>query len=1238
MATLFESAPPNKQPRYDSLYSAKFFAGLVTNRNALHNAADVISERYYGGKNDALLSGLNVELRPTLSLGRRYGLTKFSDAIYPTTPLRAFSFQLTNGTIQVIVDTGTTGSLSVSSVANASGSSTVYTGTFGSAAASNAFAGLVFKVTGFVTNLGNNGTFTCTASSTTTLTLSNSQGIAETHAASAVSFGAVFYDQQSGGNKTLLFAKQPLAGQTGFAGVAGILYGGDGVSTWKYVPGNTNRTPPVYNWGIAAPTTQPQVTVVPSGAAAVAWTASTYFSTMGLLDDGTNIHQLQSVNASGTNTTQFGLTGDGSPAFNNAAGGTTNDGSIVWTCKGPIVQWQAGHTYNDATTGGTENAPCIVYDSKTSACYFIGNPGGVSGVSGSTYPNFKPGLGQITHEGKPDCKWFYLGSLKVPPLWQKSHNYPKFGTVSNDDSVCGVVDPVSLVHGLPTSTASAPAQEVFWQVSSGGTSASSATAPLWATIAGNTTTDGDLKWMCLGSRTRLSNHSYNAWTANGTPFDVIIVNGNFHVCTTSGTSAGSPPTFSDEGYGGATLDGTVVWTCVGVSTTWTTSQKWFLPVTGFAPPSSSQPYGGAAVLDSNSPQDVEFIVNSGLSGGSAPSWNSIGGYTVDNPTSLTLTQVTVSGTTTTYTGTITGGGSNALVGKQYLISGFTNAGNNILIVVTASTATTLVTTTTSQVNETHAGSAKTGAIWFNLEQFTTKSLAWQFGHNYAISFKSRALDDFYSTPDPVTNALPVPPGLNNPLPAPTGSLTGAVSSASPVFTITGADTGAVNTLTGFGSLDPQVDTIVIWRDADGGGPSALFELTEIPNPPPINGLPGQWKFQDFLPDIPTTIGGVLYPGLDELIPAPIDDVNDPPPAGFVPHVFNFNRIFGAVGSQVFFSGGPDTQVGNPNECFNPADELLFLAPVTRMVRTSQGPVVTFTTDSVDIILGGPSTSSFYTTNMIPTIGLPGFNALDVQGGEIIFFGSDFQLHTISPSLNFGETGFPIADQLANLPVSGVSDATWNPATAYVAAHQAKLDTAVFLADGITGFYRMNPYTVGGISTDPTWSPFAAITNGCTMVESVETSPGIRQLLVGPTGSGKLLYRDLTVFTDNGTPYDAFFTVGSLILCKPGQIAALRFFEGDFSSSVTSSTMTVKYLLNEISGSFSTMLGPPVNDPPGIYGDVFAPTSYSPLRYYFASNASLALARHMQLTVDFGATSTNDQIFNFTLNGKLVVEK
>ena len=66
--------------------------------------------------------------------------------------------------------------LALTSVANASGGSTVYTGTI-TGGGGNAFAGVPFTVAGF-TNAADNGTFTATASTTTTLTLSNASGVA----------------------------------------------------------------------------------------------------------------------------------------------------------------------------------------------------------------------------------------------------------------------------------------------------------------------------------------------------------------------------------------------------------------------------------------------------------------------------------------------------------------------------------------------------------------------------------------------------------------------------------------------------------------------------------------------------------------------------------------------------------------------------------------------------------------------------------------------------------------------------------------------------------------------------------------------------------------------------------------------------------------------------------------------------------------------------------------------------
>jgi hypothetical protein len=62
----------------------------------------------------------------------------------------------------------------------------VYTGTI-TGGANNAFVGYTFTVTGF-TNAANNGTFTCTASTATTLTLSNGVAVAQTGASGSAAY------------------------------------------------------------------------------------------------------------------------------------------------------------------------------------------------------------------------------------------------------------------------------------------------------------------------------------------------------------------------------------------------------------------------------------------------------------------------------------------------------------------------------------------------------------------------------------------------------------------------------------------------------------------------------------------------------------------------------------------------------------------------------------------------------------------------------------------------------------------------------------------------------------------------------------------------------------------------------------------------------------------------------------------------------------------------------------------
>jgi hypothetical protein len=1296
--------PKNKSP-WGPIFIESFWEGLYTNRAALHSSGSLYENKYLGGRQGSLIGGLNTEISVRNTLIRRPGLSSFSTFNYPTPPNRGFSFPLTDGTIRVIIDTGSTGVLTLTSVATSSGGVAVYTGTI-TGGGSNAYIGLIFAVSGF-TNPSNNGTFTCTASGTGTITLSNPIAVSETHAASTISTGAVYWDQQNG-SATMLFSKAPLAGQTAFVASGGILYMGDGVDTKKYTPLNLNVPPgssvSVWNWGIVAPKNQPNVAIVSSGASSPAWAATTMFSTMGLMYDAANnaMYQLNSVNASTTNTTQFGTSGSGQPAW-AGVGGTTTDGSITWTNIGPIALWTANTIYSNAAVGGTATSPCAVFDTVTNAVYININPGFASGKSGPTRPLFKPGIGLDTQDG--GVKWQNVG---IPGTWQKSHLYPQIGhgPIPNNNNVSLVVEPSGLANGFPTN------QTIFLQASGGGTSAASATSPFNATTNsfGAQTTDGDLIWLSLGTDQWVATTQVSQWRTNGTPFSAILdANGNFQVCSQTGITATVSPqtsysittvnnasggtttynyaattampvgsatapvfavfsgfahaanngTFliisstatsvtvqnaagvSDTtgtavynpwpiGYGRTINDGTAIWTCVGDATTWVALTKWYLPATGFAVPSSSQPFGSASVIDSNT--DVEFVINTGLSGAAHPTWAGIGGNTADNGTSFTLSQVTVNANgTTTYTGTTL----SALAGQTVLVSGFTNAGNNALVDVLSANATTFTVVTHGQVNETHAGVAQNGLIWYNLSAFNSNSIAFAKGYAYAYSYKARAFNDFYS-PLPLGGGN-TPPGITvspNGFTAfgpPTGSATNAISTASPAFIITGSNTGAVMTVTGTYSTDPQVDTIVIWRSADGGGASQMFELTEIPNVYVPGTVPGTWKFQDFLPDAATS----QFPGLNTLIPAPINSSNNPPFSFFLPMAYNFERIWGAEGNAVGFSGGPDTLTGNPDEAFAPADSLPFLAPVIRAVKTTQG-LMTFTTSSIEMILGGPLTSSFFSVTIGPGIGLAGFNALDIFAGEVFFLDTVSELRVVSPTLSVTTAGFPIADQLL----------FFNSKVAYVTFADLPNDSAIYTGtgstayNGHTGWFRMNPRQIPGSinGPEPVWSPFAAVTNGCQMVQALEISPGVKKLLVGPaTGGNNILKRDFSVFTDAGTPYAANAQLGSLFLAHRGELALLRFIEADFALVTTNPTMS--YLLNEISGVFSNFTtANAVFDPPDLYGTTLSPASYNPLRFYFLSQGSLARCVHMQIGINFGTTSAADEIFNLTVEGAIIKQR
>ena len=1111
MSTLLEQAGahPGKQTRYAAIFQNRSRTGLYTNRNLLRDAGDVITERYYGGRADALIGGQNIEISPRLTEVRRPGLSTYSSASIPA-PDAFYDWRRIDGTIRVMADT-----------------------------------------------------------------------------ASAI------YDYTPSA-ATLIFNKTAGSTQTLFQGVANTLYFGDGIDLKKY--DGTN----IWNWGTPAPTAAPSLTITSSGSAATQWVANTVFSTMGLLTDPNgNVEQLISVNALGNNSTQFGTTGNGQPTWNASLGGTTTDNTVTWTNRGPVGLWTPNTLYNNFSVGGTLANPCVIYDPASDALYGNTNPNFTTGTSGATRPNFS-GINGSTisdNSGHGGITWFCIKAK--PTTWIASHAYTRIGSVTNNDVNCSIVEPIALSAAYNPGT-----QPTIWQVATtGGTSGTGGTAPFQSGVnVGDQTIDNQLVWVNQGTATRANSTHYTAWGGSGQLLFSVIKdgNGNLQVCVISGTSGAVAPntssaltaasnasggqttytgTFSPlltagfpvvisgftnsanngtftviscsatqlvvansggiaethagtavfnpfaTSYGTQIQDGTVTWVCVGPSLSWAASTQWYLPTVGFSPPQSSQSYGSASVIDSNS--NIEYVTSSGKSGGSTPSWSA-----------------TVGGTTSD--GTIT---------------------------------------------------------WTMTGAFQVNSLAWQKGYSYAYAYKARTSVDPYNTM--------APPGWAYPLGTPTGSQSGLISTASLVAsTPSGANTGSVNTIQGTGSADPQIDTIVIYRSADGGGTALLYFLTEIPNPAAIGGAGQPWSYKDFQPDS----------ALDTFIQPALNHELDPPPAGFVPDDYHFGRVWGHAGNSVYASTGPDATgfAANGSEGFDPENVWTFPSPVTRCLATSSGMLV-FTTSDLYVIAGGPSISSFYDQILMKNLGLLSFNALDVDGGVIYLFAADKKFWSLDPSNGKSEMGFAVRDQLA---------VNVNPANAYVSVLSAGVeDTAVYLADGSTGWYRVVPNQApdGGI----VWSPKANITGGCGPVQAVETSKGVHQLLVGQLTTAPVLKRDTTVFTDNGSPYDAFFTKGSIILATPGQIAELGFITADFVKSGTSPTPS--YLLDETSGTF-TSLALSVSDPPQLYGATGAPSTLFANRYYFSQNQTPGWCRHMQFKVDFGTDTTQNEMLTFTIWG------
>jgi hypothetical protein len=438
------------------------------------------------------------------------------------------------------------------------------------------------------------------------------------------------------------------------------------------------------------------------------------------------------------------------------------------------------------------------------------------------------------------------------------------------------------------------------------------------------------------------------------------------------------------------------------------------------------------------------------------------------------------------------------------------------------------------------------------------------------------------------------------------SVTDTVSTADPQSAPILVSAGNLAVIQGVGSSDPQVDEIYIWRTVQGG--STLFYLDQIPNP----GGGKTWIYTDTTPDT----------GLNELIEAPIDDANDPPPAGISALVYHLERIWGAVNNSVYFSAGPDALVGNGNEAWPPANVFVFPDTVIRMFPSTSGLYV-FTTADIYLIQGlGTSSSSFFSTPFTTGIGLSSYDAFAVNGSILFLYTSDNQILTLDPSAGMSEVGFNIGDQFPTSTFTSLqTQLTWHIS--------GSADKGLYVSDYANTWWRMCP-TPSPEAGGSCWSPKATIAAGFSSVQSIETASGVHTLLIGPpSGGGPILKRDSTVHADNGAAYNAYAVLGSMVLAQPGQEAHAAFFTADSVAVGTPITLAVQ--LDEIapvSSGYFEPLTEYTNDPSQLSPSL---STYAQ-RFWLSQTQLPALCRHLQVLINWGTDVVKNELLSLSLVG------
>ena len=471
---------------------------------------------------------------------------------------------------------------------------------------------------------------------------------------------------------------------------------------------------------------------------------------------------------------------------------------------------------------------------------------------------------------------------------------------------------------------------------------------------------------------------------------------------------------------------------------------------------------------------------------------------------------------------------------------------------------------------------------------------------------------------------------------------GSVTTASPVATLStntfvlGPANAYFCYVAGRITTDPQIDQVWIWRTAQGK--STLVQLAQVQNILP--GFVGNnaFSFQDAVPDTSLVAQSI----------APIADQGDPPPVGMTAPVFHAGRIFSIYRNTVIWSGGGDTITGNGNTSWPPGNFATVPEQPQRLFAgvTSRGNTLfIFGTSNVYAIFGDGTSSSPFSpaVRYMPSVGIKSYDAVDLVGSTFYLFTGKKKFVSLDPSGGYQEAGFPIGDQFKNVTTgAGVAatGALYNPSSTFVTWHEESSgDTAVYVADGTVGWFRFSP--VASPESGYLWSPRAAILGGTSAVQSIETSTGVSQLLIGPgIAGGPILFRDSTVNTDwttgAATAYPAYDVKGNIVLCPSGEIAELSHVA--LTSTAVGNRPSVSLLLGEIAPTLETpfdVLQITDSDPPA---PLPASTTLYSDRYSALQNGVCPKCRHFQFKVDYGTQAAADELLEFSIYGAKHAER